>query len=362
MMHPFTGSYSPDDVQFLLKPVMFRDTPIHIKETLIQSGQKHYSELLTHESLPSAEYLKLFYQGMALNQERVAEHLLILAGKIVATRPEGVTLVSLARAGTPIGVLLKHILKRYFKCEAAHYSISIIRDIGIDQNALRYIIQRHTPQSLVFIDGWTGKGVIARELAASLKAFAETDNVNIPAELYVLADLSGSAKVAACAEDYLIPSCILNATVSGLVSRSIYNKNPTNLNDFHGCVYYEAFLTQDLSRYFIDTLLEAVERLWQKFPTFTRIELNCEALQTVSKQFLAWLTDRYAISHTHYIKPGVGEASRVFLRREARLLLLQNLNSETTQHLRWLAESKKIPIELMPNSPYRAVALIKEIQ
>jgi len=126
--------------------------------------------MLTHESLPPDDYLPLFYRAMTLNQDRLAEHLLLLAEGILATRPHGVTLVSLARAGTPVGVLLKHVLKRHFNIQVDHYSVSILRDVGIDQNALRYILQNHAPGSLVFVDGWTGKGVIARQLASSLQA------------------------------------------------------------------------------------------------------------------------------------------------------------------------------------------------
>ena len=241
------------------------DTPVHIKEALIQSGKKHYSEMLTHESLPPDDYLPLFYRAMTLNQDRMAEHLLLLAEGILATRPQGITLVSLARAGTPVGVLLKHVLKRYFNIQVEHYSISILRDVGIDQNALRYILQNHAPESLVFVDGWTGKGVIARQLATSLQAFAVSDGIHIPAELYVLTDLSGWATVAASSEDYLIPSCILNATISGLVSRSVYDKHTASPTDFHGCLYYEQFAQHDLSNYFIDAILARVDIIRQVF-------------------------------------------------------------------------------------------------
>jgi hypothetical protein len=362
MTIPFTGSYNADDVQFLLRPIAMPDTPVDIKEALIQSGQKHYSQMLTHESLPSENYLQLFYQAMDLNQQQMAEHLLILAERIVATRPHGITLVSLARAGTPVGVLLKHVLKRYFNSEASHYSISIIRDVGIDQNALRHILQNHAPESLVFVDGWTGKGIIARQLAASLLAFAVTDGVTIPAQLYVLTDLSGSAAFAASSDDYLIPSCILNATVSGLISRSVYDPDTAAPDDFHGCVYYRQFEQHDLSRYFIDTLLACVDHAWQefegKFGTFSHDRLQ---LQTISQALLRRIADHYAVKEFNYIKPGIGEATRVLLRREARVLLLQNLDCEATRHLRWLAESRSIPIDIFTDLPYRAVALINEI-
>ncbi len=360
---PFSGSYSIDDVQFLLKPMALQDTPVHVKETLIQSGQKHYSELLSHEALPTDAYLQLFYQAMAANKQRLAEHLWLLAKRIISTRPHGITLVSLARAGTPIGVLLKHILKRYFAIEVKHYSISILRDVGLDNNALRYILQRHLPESLVFVDGWTGKGVIAKQLADSLQAFAMTDGVTIPAELYVLTDLSGSAAFSASTEDYLIPSCILNATVSGLVSRSIYDKQHAGGLDFHGCVFYEQFAKHDLSNYFINIVLGTLESNSLNLDNITpsACEPDQQQRQTQSLAFLKCLVNQYSVSQVNYIKPGIGEATRVLLRREAKLLLLQDQNAEETQHLRWLATSKSIPVEIITSLPYRAVALIKEI-
>ncbi len=360
---PFTGSYTPDDVQFLLKPMTMPDTPVHIKEALIQSGKKHYSQMLSHESLPPDGYLPLFYRAMTLNQDRMAEHLLLLAESILSTRPEGITLVSLARAGTPVGVLLKHVLKRYFSTQVEHYSISILRDVGIDQNALRYILQNQVPDSLVFVDGWTGKGVIARQLATSLKAFEVSDGIPIPAQLYVLTDLSGWATVAASSEDYLIPSCILNATISGLISRSVYDKYTASPTDFHGCLYYEQFARHDLSNYFIEAILARVDII--RHSVGDRMEAgpsNRQQLQTISQQFLFRIAERYGITQHNYIKPGIGEATRVLLRREARLLLLQDLDSEATLHLRWLAESKSIPVTVFKDLPYRAVAIIKEIE
>ena len=360
----FTGSYSLDDVQFLLKPMAtLGDTPVHIKEALIQSGKKHYSEMLTHESLPPDDYLSLFYRAMTLNQDRMAEHLLLLAKGILVTRQQGITLVSLARAGTPVGVLLKHVLNRHFNRQTEHYSISILRDVGLDQNALRYILQNHAPESLVFVDGWTGKGVIARQLAASLQAFAASDGIHIPPELYVLTDLSGWAAVAASSEDYLIPSCILSATISGLVSRSVYDKHTDNSTDFHGCLYYEQFARDDLSNYFIDAILGRVDMIRHALGgRLGASPNNRQQLQTISRQFLHWIAERYGITQHNYIKPGIGEATRVLLRREAQLLLLQDLDSEATQHLRWLAESKSIQIAVYKDLPYRAVALIKEIE
>jgi hypothetical protein len=357
----FTGSYPVDDVRFLLKPMAMQNTPIHIKEALIQSGKRHYSELLTHEPLPPPEYLQLLHQALALNQQRMAQDLLSLAKQIVASRTQGITLVSLARAGTPIGVLLKHILNRYYAVDAPHYSISILRDRGLDANALRYLVQNYHPGSLVFVDGWTGKGVIARQLAESLRIFSEHSGIYVPAELYVLTDLSGSAAVAACSDDYLIPSCILNATVSGLVSRTFVDKNSTSATDFHGCVYYQDYGPHDLSQFFISTLLTAVDKIAEQPVKSADSMADHQTLQAISEGFLRDMTDCYGVGHYNYIKPGIGEATRVLLRRKARLLLLRDANHEATQHLRWLAQAKAIPIDVRSDLPYQAAAIIQEV-
>ncbi len=362
MTVPFTGSYSAADVEFLLTPIEIDDTQVAVKEALIQSGKRHYSEMLTHEALPSETYLQWFHDALALNGRRMAEHLLRLATRIDGLRKERITLVSLARAGTPVGVLLKHVLKRYFGRSAEHYSISILRDKGIDQQALRYIVQRHDKASLVFVDGWTGKGVIARQLAASLDAFAVSDAIRIPADLFVLTDLSGSAAVAASNEDYLIPSCVLNSTVSGLISRSVWRQDRDDPSAFHGCLYYKAFEPHDLSHYFIDAMLDHAEDVWKSGLSEPETTFNQAALQSISLDFLQGIAAHYQLSHYNYIKPGIGEATRVLLRREAERLLLKNRDSEATRHLLWLAESKAIPVEIRQDLPYRAAALIKEVK
>ncbi|ELK1138962.1 TPA: hypothetical protein JG902_004744, partial [Enterobacter hormaechei subsp. xiangfangensis] len=55
----FTGSYQPGDVEFLLKPVVIEMTPVEQKEELIQSGKKHYSDMLSQEPAPTQWHLDL---------------------------------------------------------------------------------------------------------------------------------------------------------------------------------------------------------------------------------------------------------------------------------------------------------------
>jgi hypothetical protein len=356
----FSGSYRPGEVQFLLKPIQIEPMPdLHAKERLIQSGARHYSEMLGVERQPSAQYMALFYAAVQSNAAIMARDVWRLAAQIHAARPGGATLVSLARAGTPVGVLLHHVLREFFGCVAAHYSISIIRDRGIDEVALDYICARHAPESLVFIDGWTGKGAIANELRSSLKNFAARSGVTLADELYVLCDLAGLATAAGSTQDYLIPSAILNATVSGLVSRSVLNEQ-IGAQDFHGCRYYSEFVEQDRSVWFIEQIMTAVRAL----PAHEKIlppPHDCAKLRVQSSALLERLMREFEIDNRNYIKPGIGEATRALLRRTPRVLLLSDLAAPEVQHLRLLAQESGVPIQFDPESPLHAAAIIQRL-
>jgi hypothetical protein len=362
----FTGSYDPDDVVFLLKPAAIAPTPVAEKERLIQSGARHYSEMLSAEGPPSAAYLRAFHEGLALTRERFAKDLVILARLIAEARTGPITLVSLARAGTPVGAILGRLLRQMLRRRAVHYSISIIRDRGIDETALRFILERHPPTSVVFIDGWTGKGVIAEELRKSIENFNEKHHVALDAGLYTVADLSGTAAVAATAEDYLIPCSILGCTVNGLVSRSVLNGAVVGPGDFHACVFYEQHRADDLSRWFLDTVtdeaLRQASRQAATLPTAAGVTpAQRQELRAASAAFLQAARERFMIRDVNHVKPGIGEATRVLLRRLPDLLLVRDPDLPDVAHLRQLAAEKGVPVAADPALPYLAAALIKEI-
>ena len=124
----FAGSYLDGDVNFLLKRLPLADfVDVREKEALIQSGRRHYSEMLSPERAPSARYLALFDEACRVNGERMARDCLRLAALIAQRRSGPVTLVSLARGGTPVGVVLKRLLQGVFECAATHYSVSFVR-------------------------------------------------------------------------------------------------------------------------------------------------------------------------------------------------------------------------------------------
>ena len=357
----FAGSYRQGDVEFLLKQLdMMPIADLEEKEHLIQSGQRHYSEVVGVEQQPSAEYLLLFHAAVDRNARAMAIDLVRLARTLLAARTAGLTLVSLARAGTPIGVLLRHVLAEHFAIDVPHYSISIIRDRGIDANALDYICARHPPKSLAFIDGWTGKGAIARELTRSIRDYRESSHLDVSDELYVLCDLAGYASGSGSTADYLIPSAILNSTVSGLVSRSILN-DLIGPHDFHGCLYHHEFGEQDRSQWFVDRLLGEVREVFVESEKEPLGYVDREALRVRSETMITEIMHRFDVTDRNYVKPGIGEATRSLLRRTPRALLLRDPVARDVQHLALLARERGVQVHVDSELPLQAISIIRKL-
>jgi hypothetical protein len=355
---PFSGSYDQDDVEFLLKPVHMEPTDVTTKEFLIQSGEKHYSEILAPESPPDDLYFRLFEAAFERNYRRMAQDVVTIAGNLAKCHPEGVVLASLARAGTPIGILLRRALLR-FGVLAPHVSLSIIRDRGIDTVALDNIRVRWPNLPIRFVDGWTGKGAISRELETSLRAYNAVNRTEIIGNLVVLSDLAGVADIAASGDDYLIPSAILNSVVSGLISRTVLNDEHVGPNDFHACVYYSGMEPADLSKWFVDTVDSAAKCLSPRKTEWK--ETDRAKKRVASQKMMSHIMEKFDVLDKNRIKPGVGEATRAVLRRVPERILLRDVNDEDVKHLIHLAGIRGAPIEQQRDLPYAAVTIIKKL-
>ena len=109
------SSYSKEEVTILLQDVQGKVPVLDTKERekLNQSGV-HYSEMLPVEYAPSDEYLKLYKETLASQGKETAQAVVNLASKILKEKSlDNIVLVSLARAGTPVGILLKRYFDKY---------------------------------------------------------------------------------------------------------------------------------------------------------------------------------------------------------------------------------------------------------
>ena len=354
-MSGFSGSYDPADITFLLTPLDLPVMTVAEKEALLRAGQRHYSEVLSAEAPPSEAYLAAYRAALAANGARLAGHIKALAAALAqrTCSPAGLALTSFARAGTPVGVLLRRELVR-LGVAVTHYSVSIVRDRGIDPAALDHVLARHAPDDVVFLDGWTGKGTISRELRGS----TDLPRLGVEPFLVVVADPGGQAELAATGEDYLIPSGILNGIVSGLVSRSAIVPE-LRAGQFHACRMLHELVGQDLSRSFVDQIDAQVEALPPAAPAVWTPAERAARGQACTRLVERMLAD-HALSDVNRIKPGLAEATRAVLRRQPRALLVSGPQEDSAlDHLLLLCGERSVPVTLVDNlEGYRAVAIL----
>ncbi len=442
-MNLVKSSYKKEDVTILLKDItgMVLPQPTQERERLIQSGV-HYCEMLPIEYKPSAKYMEAYQEALKHYAKPTAKAVAALAGKVAAKYGDKVVLVSLARAGIPIGILLKRCLQTAFHIQAPHYAISIIRGRGIDDNAMHYILERHCAEHLLFVDGWIGKGAILGELKKCLAAYK-----GVSPELAVAADPAYITELCGTHQDILIPSSCLNSTVSGLISRTFLRSDIIGTQDFHGAAYYGELADADLSYAFI----HAIEA---QFPTKEESnskesngnelngkesnrnepnskesngkesngkesngnepigkkrngnelngkesngnelnskesngnepngkkrngnelngkesksnKLNSDELNvSIDKGIdeVRKIAAQFDIEDINFIKPGIGETTRVLLRRVPWKVLIQqeSKSDEALNHIYRLAEEKGVPVAYYPLQHYKACGIIKKI-
>lgn len=343
------GTYHADDVEILLKDItgLVTPTPTAEREKRIQSGVP-YCEMLPLEYEPSEKYLQIYAHTLSQNAEMTARAVGRAAAQIMRRHDGKPVLVSLARAGTPIGILLKRYIDFRYHVNVPHYTISIIKGKGIDKNALSYILQRHEARSLQFVDGWTGKGAIQDVLREALRGQSE-----IRPGVAVLSDPAGVAEISGTDEDFLIPSACLNATVSGLLSRTFLRDDVIGEHDFHGAVFYRELLERDRTYEFIDTV-QSHFRMEDSEQANT-LPPNGEGY----KEALAIGKD-FQISDMGLVKPGIAETIRVLLRRVPWKIFVRSLSdSDNLGAVYQLAEEKHVEVAQYPLRHYRACGLIR---
>lgn len=356
------SSYPPEDITFLLKDLsdVQIESSVESRERLFQTGS-HYSESLPIENRPTIEYTKLYQQALLDSADYMAQLVGVLCRRVRRfANTDDVVLVSLARAGSPIGILMKRYAEKILKLNWPHFSISILRGKGIDENAVRTIRELYPNSHLQFVDGWTGKGAIQNELTKSVEKLNASYQLNINDNLAVLTDPGECATLFATREDFLIPNACLNSTVSGLVSRTVLNDTFQDANDYHGAKYYADLEEVDVSNKFIENISNrfqgqepVIKELIENFPIVNeRTWRGMEEVKSIARKF-------YKTADISKIKPSVGETTRVLLRRKPFKILLSDDKHPSVRHILHLCNEKNISIEIVPGLFYLAIGLIE---
>ncbi|GAA1512410.1 phosphoribosyltransferase [Streptomyces albidochromogenes] len=359
---PAFSSYAPEDVGWLLQDLsdIELEAPTEEREEAIQSGGAHYAESLPVEYQPSAQYQQLFKAALETSAARIAQAVATVTDTVLAERSPRPVLVSLARAGTPVGVLMRRYAQHRHGLDLPHYAVSIVRGRGIDETALRWLAAHHDPADVVFVDGWTGKGAITRELAQALDDFAARTGVRgFDPEIAVLADPGGCVKTYGTREDFLIPSACLNSTVSGLISRTVLRADLVGPDDFHGAKFYRELAGDDVSGLFLDRVAARFDEVAAAADAEVKELLSADRAPT----WEGWaaverISEEYGIHDVNLVKPGVGETTRVLLRRVPWKILAKRDAGADLDHVRLLAEQRGVPVEEVDGLPYTCVGLI----
>ncbi|WP_432180877.1 phosphoribosyltransferase [Streptomyces sp. NBC_00063] len=359
---PAFSSYAPDEVGWLLQDLsdVELEAPTEEREEAIQGGGAHYAESLPVEYQPSAEYQALFQSALEVSAARIAQAVGVVTETVLAERSPRPVLVSLARAGTPVGVLMRRWAQARRGLDLPHYAVSIVRGRGIDANALRWLAAHHDPADVVFVDGWTGKGAITRELADALKAHQQNEGgPGFDPEIAVLADPGSCVRTYGTREDFLIPSACLNSTVSGLISRTVLRADLVGPNDFHGGKFYRELAGADVSTRFLDTIEARFDEVADAVDAQVKEMLSADRAPT----WEGWaaverISEEYEIHDVNLVKPGVGETTRVLLRRVPWKILARTGAGADLDHVRLLAEQRGVPVEEVAELPYTCVGLI----
>ncbi|WP_229876323.1 phosphoribosyltransferase domain-containing protein, partial [Streptomyces griseoloalbus] len=149
---PAFSSYAPEEVGWLLQDLseVTLEAPTEEREEAIQSGGAHYAESLPVEYQPSEQYQELFHTALNESAARLAHAVGVVTETVLAERSPRPVLVSLARAGTPVGILMRRWAQYRHHLDLPHYAVSIVRGRGIDANALRWLAAHHGPRDVVF--------------------------------------------------------------------------------------------------------------------------------------------------------------------------------------------------------------------
>ncbi|WP_328308758.1 phosphoribosyltransferase domain-containing protein [Actinomycetospora sp. NBC_00405] len=360
---PEFGSFAREEVGWLLSDLsaVALETPTAEREAALGSGRLHYSESLPQEPAPAPAYERVVARALERSAAPVAEAVGVLADRVLALRGRGAVLVSLARAGTPAGVLVRRWAARVRGVVLPHYAMSVLRGRGLDRAALDALVAVHDPAALVLVDAWTGAGGIVDEVAADLARYARETGVVVDPTVAVLADPAHRATLYGSREDLLVPQACLNATVGGLVSRTVDRPDLLPPGSYQGAKSYPGLAGVDRTATFLDAVSA-------HFPT---ARPPAAALPSDpgddarGPKYLAALAVDLGVTDPRRLRPGIGETTRALLRRDPAAVHLAPDAGPDLDPVRHLCAERDVPISPLPDtvagvhSPYRCVGVLR---
>ena len=129
--------------------------------------------------------------------------------------------------------------------------------------------------------------------------------------------------------------------------------------EYHGAIYYKHLLNEDESYRFIENVEKYFNNTDKKLiPSEYEKDENFKGIDEVKE-----IAKEYNIEDINKVKPGVGETTRVLLRRVPdRVIVNKNTTEkEHLKHIYQLANDKNVPIEYRELKKYNVIGIIKDV-
>src|SRR5690606_620969 len=125
--------------------------------------------------------------------------------------------------------------------------------------------------------------------------------------------------------------------------------------------YYKELTDADVSNEYIDTISAEFKEIREE------AEMTAEGLMGEIKEAsyqgmdeVLQIQKEFDVESTHFVKPGVGETTRVLLRRVPWKILMKDPKSPFVRHILMLAEERNVEVIHYPNMSYTCCGLIKK--
>ncbi len=326
-------------VEYLLTDVTQSYNKITMKEReeLVRLGTPRRSVIIEEYPM-SRDYFDIVLKHYEEYNERYSSLVGQLAEMLYEDAGNKLVLVSIVRAGVPIGILIKMYLEKFYGVSVPHYGISLID--GPDKAAMECIIKKHDVEGIRFVDGWSGKGTVALEIKKSV----EERYPDIKPDLFVLADPAGVCRYCVTKYDVYIPYSPLNAVSTGLVSVTA----KMHSTGFHAATYLSELELQDVS----NGLIKMASSL------FTEKQFTPPIQKSVlSNKCRAMSVANLLNEEINSLNVGINEVGRALLRRRLMAIYVRDINCPEVSVIKELATLKNIPVVTAPIEYYTAVSV-----
>jgi Phosphoribosyl transferase (PRTase)/PELOTA RNA binding domain len=173
----------------------------------------------------------------------------------------------------------------------------------------------------------------------------------------VLSDTGHCTNLFATRADVLIPHACLGATMSGLLSRTVADRQLADGGGFHGVACYGEWTAQDLSNCYLDTIASRFAKVRNQVRRAVSSAHTAPPPDERGRRHASVLARQYGADDLHLVNIGMSESTRGFFRRLPLLLLVHPAAQHAVRHLLQIADERQVAVRQEPGMPFKAALI-----